>query len=158
MWKMHAAALPEPDPRVRLRLRRESKPSDQEYWDFCVANPDLRLERTADGEIVIVPPAGPESSYRSSEVTSQLRDWARRDGRGKALDSSVEFFLPDGSALSPDSCWISDAALARFSKAERKKLLHVAPEFIVEVMPPSDYIGRAKAKMEQWIANGVQLG
>lgn len=131
--------------------------SVKEYLAFCRANPDLNTERTAEGEIVIVPPAGGESSHRSLDVATQLAVWARADGRGKTFESSVQFLLPDTSGLSPDAAWVSNEALARLSPQQRREFLALSPEFIVEVRSPSDRLPKAKAKMEQWTANGVQL-
>jgi Uma2 family endonuclease len=150
-------ALPELHSPATLILDREHGLSDDEYLAFCQANPDLRLERTAQGEIVIVPPAGGESDYRSLEVGAQLRDWARKDGRGKSFGTSVEFLLPDGSAFSPDSAWVSNERLSPLSKAERRQFLRVTPEFVVEVLSPSDRSSAAQRKMNAWIANGVEL-
>ena len=151
-------ALPETGFAARIILDPEDKLTDDEYFEFCAANPNLRIERTAKGEIVIVPPAGGESSCNSLETSSQLRYWARKDGRGRAFDSSAEFLLPDGSALSPDAAWVSNRLLATLTKQQRRKFMPVCPEFIVEVMSPSDRPRAAQAKMEQWIANGAQLG
>jgi Uma2 family endonuclease len=153
---MQVVTVPESAAPVTLRWARE-RFTDEAYYDFCMANPGVNIERTADGAIVIVPPAGPESSYRNAKVTAQLDAWAAEDGRGKSFDSSVEFFLPDGSALSPDASWISNESLSRFTRQELKKFLHCSPEFIVEVRSPSDSLSAAKAKMERWISNGVQL-
>jgi Uma2 family endonuclease len=149
-------ALPEPVA-VKLSFDREQKLSLEEYLAFCRANPDLRVERTAEGEIVIMPPAGGESSYQSYEVIGQLRNWARKDQRGKGFDSSVQFLLPDGSALSPDAAWLSTESLAGLTREQRREFLRLCPEFVVEVLSPSDRLKTAKAKMEQWIANGCQL-
>lgn len=99
---MHVA-LPESESPVKLVLDPEHPLTDDQYFAFCAANSNLRIERTAQGEIVIVPPAGGESDNRSLEVSGQLRDWARKDGRGTAFGSSVEFILPSGAALSPDA-------------------------------------------------------
>jgi Uma2 family endonuclease len=153
---MQVVALPKLVP-VTLSDYSGEKFSDAAYLAFCRANPDLRLERTAEGEILIVPPAGSESSYRNSKLTAQLDRWAEADGRGKAFDSSGQFFLPDGSALSPDAAWVSNVCLRSIPREKRKEFLHLCPEFVVEVMSPSDRPKRAKAKMEQWIANGAQL-
>jgi Uma2 family endonuclease len=71
--------------------------------------------------------------------------------------SSVQFFLPDGSALSPDAAWVSNETLNRLTDEERKEFLRLCPEFAIEVRSPSDRLSRVKSKMEQWIANGVQL-
>lgn len=127
------------------------------YLEFCRANPDLRVERTADGEIVLMPPAGLESSFRNAEVTARLNRWARRDGRGTAADSSAQFLLPDGSALSPDAAWVSNKSLGRLTPKQRTEFPAITPEFVIEVRSPSDRLKAVKAKMEQWIANGVQL-
>ncbi len=148
-------AFPEP---TALTIRNGRRFSDKAYVRFCEANPDLRIERTAEGEIFIVPPAGWESDDRDAEVITQLRVWAKKDGRGSSCGSSVQFFLPDGSALSPDAAWVSNESRERISPDQRKKFPRFAPEFVVEVLSPSDRLNKAKKKMEQWIANGVQLG
>jgi len=132
--------------------------SDDEYWAFCEANRDLHIERSAKGDILIMPPAGGESDYQNADVIIDLGNWARKDGRGRAFGSSVQFFLPDGSGLSPDAAWVSNQSLSRLTKQQRRKFLRLVPEFVVEVLSPSDTLKEAKAKMEQWIANGVKLG
>ena len=142
---------------IKLVFDPEYNLSEEAYLAFCRANPGLRCERTAEGEIVIVPPVGGEGAYRSGDVFAQLRNWAARDGRGKAFDSSVEFLLPDGSALSPDASWVSSENLLRLSWEERREFLRLCPELVVEVMSPSDRLKPAKNKMDRWIANGVQL-
>ena len=96
-------ALPDLESPARIVLDSGHPLTEDEYYAFCQANPDLRVERTAQGEIVIVPPTGGESSYRSGKGLSQLETWARKDGCGKVFDSSAQFTLPDGSALSPDA-------------------------------------------------------
>jgi Uma2 family endonuclease len=87
-----------------------------------------------------------------------LFNWAEVDGRGEAFDSSVMYMLPDGSSLSPDASWVSHKSLRRLSREERREFLRLCPEFVVEVMSPSDRLRATKQKMEQWIANGCQLG
>jgi len=142
---------------AKLTFNPELRMSDDEYFEFCMANPDLRFERTAQGEIVIVPPAGLESSYRSGEASGQLRNWAKRDGGGRAFDSSAEFILPTGEALSPDAAWVSNRRLSGLSKEQRRKFPPVCPEFVIEVMSPSDRLPPAKEKMQEWIRAGVEL-
>lgn len=140
-----------PIPRTNLRTTREG------YTRFCEANPDLRLELSAEGEIIVMPPAGGESDYRTLEIAGELRTWAKRDGRGKPFGPSAQFFLPDGSGLSPDAAWVSNELLKTISHQQRQKFMPLCPEFVVEVLSPSDRLKTAKDKMEQWIANGVQL-
>lgn len=143
---------------VRILPDSKRRFSDREYLAFCRANPELNVERTSEGEIVIVPPASPESSYREVNVGRYLVEWAEEDGRGKAFGSSVQFFLPDGSARSPDAAWVSNATLAKLNRAEKRSFPHLIPEFVVEVRSPSDRLNKVKAKMEKWMANGVKLG
>jgi Uma2 family endonuclease len=150
--------LPELTAPATLTLDREDRLTDDEYFAFCAANPDLNVERTSEGEIVIVPPAGGESDFRNVSVTTSLNLWARMDGRGRAFGPSVQFLLPDGSGLSPDAAWVSKDRLSRVSKQERRQFPHVIPEFVVEVMSPSDRLTAAQKKMRLWMANGVELG
>ena len=154
---MRSIELPEHES-VKLVFDPEYHLSEEDYLAFCRANPGLRCERTAEGEIVIVPPAGGEGAYRSGDAFAQLRQWAREDGSGKTFDSSVEFLLPDGSALSPDASWVSNESLDRLSPEQRREFLRLSPEFVIEVMSPSDRLKAAKAKMERWVGNGVRLG
>src|ERR1043166_3774221 len=95
--------FPEPISSFALRSLGRERFSDEEYWAFCEANRDLHIERTAEGEIVVAPPAGGESDNRNMKVGIQLGVWAQADGRGETFGSSVQYFLPDGSGLSPDA-------------------------------------------------------
>ena len=150
--------LPESTESARLLFDEPRLLDDDEYYAFCGANPDLRIERTSRGEIVIMAPVGSESSYRSGEAHGELRAWAKRDGRGKAFDCSIEYFLPTGAALSPDASWVSNAKLSTLTKEQLKKFPRLCPEFIIEVMSPSDRLKAAHWKMTEWLAAGVELG
>jgi Uma2 family endonuclease len=151
-------ALPKLNGPIKLVLDQHSRFTEKAYANFCIANPDLRLERTAEGEIVIMPPTGGESSAREFEVARQLGNWAIADGRGQGFSPNVQFILPSGAHRSPDTAWVSKKRLAPLSERERRKFLPVVPEFVVEVMSPSDRLSAAQCKMEEWIANGVELG
>src|SRR5690349_1121519 len=70
------------DQESSIRIERKSRMSAEEFFSFCAANPDWQIEQTADGEIIIMPPAGGDSSYSSLEAAAQLRQWAEVDGRG----------------------------------------------------------------------------
>jgi Uma2 family endonuclease len=139
-------------------IQREHGMTDDEYFRFCAANRDLRIERTAGGEVLIAPPVGGESSFRNCELTGQLRNWARQDGRGRAFDSSVEYLLASGAAYSPDASWILRSRLDKLSKDEKRKFLRICPDFVVELKSPSDRLSKLKDKMCEWIQNGAQLG
>lgn len=132
--------------------------TDAEYADFCAKNPDLRIERTSTGDIVVMPPTGGESSYRNSSLTAQLHVWARRDGRGKTFDSNAEFILPSGAARAPDASWVSREQLARLTREEKRGFPPLCPEFVVELMSPSDRLEDVLAKMDEYLASGATLG
>jgi len=150
--------LPELATSATLILGEEDRLNDDQYYAFCAANPDLSVERTAEGEIVIVPTAGGESDYRSAGSLIDLGQWARKDKRGRAFGSSVQFMLPDGSALSPDAAWVSNERLGTLTKQELRRFPHLVPEFVIEILSPSDRLKSAQKKMRQWAANGVELG
>jgi len=150
--------LPEQALPAKLTLNPELHMNDDQYYEFCMANADVRFERTPQGEIIIVPPAGYESDYQSNEVAAQLSRWAKRQGGGKASGASAEFILPTGAALSPDAAWVSNTRLSKLSKEQLRRFPRVCPEFIVEVMSPSDRLKAAKEKMEDWIRGGIELG
>jgi len=150
--------LPDQALPAKLTLNPELRMDDDAYYEFCAANPSVRFERTAQGEIIIVPPAGLESDYRNTGIVGRLEPWARRDGRGKVFGPSAEFILPTGAAMSPDASWVSNERLSKLSKADRRKFPPVCPEFVVEVMSPSDRLKPAKEKMEEWIRAGIELG
>src|SRR5204863_406926 len=87
-------------------LKAPESMTDDEFFDFCQLYPDFRIERTAQGEIIIMPPTGLETGFRNNDLSLQLGNWAKADGRGKVFDSSTEFILPSGAARSPDASWI----------------------------------------------------
>jgi Uma2 family endonuclease len=147
--------LPDEALPATLKLNPELPMGDDE---FCMANPDLSLERTEEGEIIIVPPAGGDSSFESLEISGSLREWAKKDGRGRAFDSSIGFILPTSATLSPDAAWLSKERLSKLSKRQKKKFLPLCPEFVVEVTSSSDRLRSAMQKMESWVRGGIELG
>jgi Uma2 family endonuclease len=149
--------LPEAFIEATVRIETGCRMDDDAFWDFCAANPDLRIEREPNGDIVIMPPAGFGTGHRNHKITVQLGVWAERDGRGVAADSSTEYYLPNGAARSPDASWVLRRRLTAFSRDEKEKFLHLCPDFVVELMSPSDRLPQAKAKMQEWIENGAQL-
>jgi len=149
--------LPELEAPAKIVFDSEQRFDNDAYFAFCAANPDLRIERSSRGEIIIVPPAGSESSHLNLRICMQLGIWADEDGRGKAFDSSGEFILPSGAAYAPDASWVSNVPLSRFTKKQRRKFLAVVPEFVIEVMSPSDRLAKAQQRAQEWINEGVDL-
>ncbi len=132
--------------------------TDDEYFQFCADNRDLRIERTAEGDIVIMPPAGFESGHRNNELSRQLGNWALNDGRGQAFDSNTGYRLPSGAAYAPDASWVPQSKIEALAAGEKRKFPLLCPDFVVELMSPSDRLSKLKAKMHEWIENGAQLG
>jgi len=149
--------LPEAFAEATVRIETGGPLDDDAFWDFCVKNQDLRIEREPNGDIVIMPPTGFETGYRNSDIGFQLMAWAMRDGRGVAVDSNAEYYLPNGAARSPDASWVLRSRLTQFTKEEKEKFLHLCPDFVVELMSPSDRLPKAKSRMQEWIDNGAQL-
>src|SRR5438105_491668 len=102
---MATATLPTETPELRLRFPDDLDLSGERFFEFCVANREARIERTADGEIVIMPPTDSETGRRNADLIVQLGNWARHDGTGLVFDSSTGFDLPNGSTRSPDASW-----------------------------------------------------
>ena len=132
--------------------------SDEDFFRFCQENPDLRVERSTDHEIIIMPPAGFESSSSSGQAFGSLLIWNRSKRLGRVAESSAGYSLPDGSILSPDASWVSPERLATVSAAQLQTFPPLCPDFIIEIKSPSDRIKTLQAKMEQWLRNGVRLG
>jgi Uma2 family endonuclease len=150
--------LPDSALPAKLIFNPELALSDDEYYEFCISNPNVWFERNAEGEILIPAPTGIETEDRNADILMQLRLWAKLQGTGRAFGSAGEFILPNGAAYAPDAAWVSNARLAKLSKAELRKFVKLVPEFVIELMSPSDRLPAAKSKMAEWMANGVALG
>ncbi|HEX8660095.1 MAG TPA: Uma2 family endonuclease [Hymenobacter sp.] len=132
--------------------------SEEDFFRLCQDNPQLRLERAANHDIIIMPPAYPDASEDGLEIAYQLKHWNRTIAPqpGHAYESSAGFRLPNGAVRAPDVAWLSRAARAAAEQAAG--FLAACPEFVVEVLSPSDRLATVQAKMEEYLANGVQLG
>jgi Uma2 family endonuclease len=132
--------------------------TDDEILEFSAANDGVRIERGSDGTILMMTPAGYGSNRRENYVGRELDLWAEKDGRGEAFGCNAGFSLPDGALLSPDAGWISFQRLQGLTDSQQEKFLPRCPEFVVEVLSPSDSFSETEAKMRQWMANGAELG
>lgn len=135
-----------------------SKISDQQFYDFCQTNPDLRIERNADGEIIVMPPAFADTGNRNGRVFGQLFVWAEANAAGEAFDSSSGFTLSNGATRSPDASWILSERWNALRPEQQASFAPIAPDFVVELRSSSDTLTSLKEKMEEYIANGVRLG
>jgi Uma2 family endonuclease len=139
-------------------LTTVSKVSDQQFYDFCRTNPDLRIERNANGEIIVMPPAFADTGNRNGRIFGQLFVWSESDATGEAFDSSSGFTLPNGATRSPDAAWILSDRWNALQPEQQASFAPIAPDFVVELRSSSDTLVSLKEKMEEYIANGVRLG
>ncbi|AVH64232.1 Uma2 family endonuclease [Nostoc sp. 'Peltigera membranacea cyanobiont' N6] len=140
-----------------LNLSPTIELTDEQFFQLCQNNRDLRLERTAEGELIIMPPTGWESGNRNSRLTQRLGNWADADGTGLAFDSSTGFKLPNGANRSPDASWVSQERLEALNP-DPDRFLPLAPDFAVELRSASDSLKTVQQKMQEYIDNGVRLG
>src|SRR5579871_3012951 len=139
-------------------VRPEARMTGDEFFDFCMANPDVEFEMTADGEIEIVPPVGMEGSRNEGEVFWQLNGWAKHDRRGIAFPSSAGYILPNGAGRAPDASWVELSRWNALPKDRRERFAPFCPDFVVEVKSPSNRMSKLHAKMREYIENGAKLG
>jgi Uma2 family endonuclease len=132
--------------------------NDDQFFDFCQANRELRIERTADGDILIMSPTGARSGRRNATITMRLGIWAERNGAGVVFDCNTGFRLPNGATRSPDAAWILKSRLERFSIAEQEKFLPLCPDFVIELKSPTDRLVDLKNKLQEYVKNGARLG
>jgi Uma2 family endonuclease len=132
--------------------------SEDEFFEFCQTNRDLRIERTAKGEILVMSPSGGYSSYESGKVFRQLSVWSDEDKTGVAFDSSGGFLLPNGGMRAPDAAWVQLSRLQKLSHREKEKFLPLCPDFLIEVASPSDTISELREKMDEYRQTGLRLG
>jgi Uma2 family endonuclease len=141
-----------------LRLAPAIEMTDDQFFALCQQNRDLRLERTAQGDIIVMPPTGFETGNRNTSITGQLYNWTKKDGTGVACDSSTGFKLPNGADRSPDAAWVLRERLVGFTPEQKQKFLPLCPDFVIELRSPSDRLEDVQAKMEEYIENGTRLG
>jgi Uma2 family endonuclease len=129
-----------------------------EFYKLCAANPEMRLERLSNGDLVVMAPTGGETGNRNWSLSGEFYVWCRQQGQGQGFDSSTGFALPDGSDRSPDLAWISQAKWDALTPEERRGFLPLCPDFVVELMSPTDSWARMQTKMDIYRANGCRLG
>ena len=132
--------------------------TDEQFYQLCQKNQNLRFERNSTGEITIMPPVGGESSNRNGRINQKLFNWSDKDGTGIAFDSSGGFKLPNGADRSPDASWVKLDRWNNLTSEQKTKFLPIAPDFVIELMSPSDSLKKTQEKMEEYINNGVRLG
>src|SRR4028118_961264 len=151
------AALIEITPLV-LQMSPVIEMTDDQFFEFCQLNRDLRIERSTKGELIIMSPTGSETGNRNFDFIVQLGIWARQDGTGIGFDSSAGFTLPNGAMKSSDAAWIKLEKWHTLTPEQQQKFAPICPDFIIELRSPSDNLQPLKDKLQEYIDNGVSLG
>ena len=132
--------------------------SDEQFFQLCQQNKNFRFERNAQGDLAIMSPTGGETSNRNIDLSYQLQAWNRRTKLGIAFDSSGGFILPNGAMRSPDAAWIPLARWEALAPEVKTRFLPLCPDFVVELLSPTDSLPRTQAKLQEFIDNGSRLG
>jgi Uma2 family endonuclease len=132
--------------------------TDEKLFQLCQQNRDLRFERGAQGDITIMAPEGSDTSMRSIEFGADLVIWNRRKKLGVAFGSSGGFILPNGAMRSPDVSWIDKERWEALTVEQQSRFAPICPNFVIELMSPSDSLSLTQAKMQEYQENGARLG
>jgi Uma2 family endonuclease len=132
--------------------------TDEQFYQLCRKNPDIKLERNAQGAIIIMPPTGGETGKRNAQLITRFVIWNEQTKLGEVFDSSTCFKLPNGANRSPDVSWIKQERWDALTPEEKEKFPPLAPDFVLELISPSDRLSETQAKMHEYIKQGVRLG
>ncbi len=132
--------------------------TDEQFFELCQHNRDYQFERTASGELIIMPPTGSETSKRNIDLSYQLRAWSRQNNLGVAFDSSGGFKLPNGADRSPDASWVKKERWDALTPEQKDSFAPLCPDFVVELRSKTDSLKKLQEKMQEYIDNGARLG
>jgi Uma2 family endonuclease len=132
--------------------------TDEQFYQLSVANEEWRFELTAEGELIIMPPVGGETSIRNADLTTDLGSWNRQTKLGKVFDSSTVFRLPNGGKRSPDASWVIQSRWEALSIEDKRKFPPLCPDFVMELRSQTDSLEKLRLKMLDYRANGCRLG
>jgi Uma2 family endonuclease len=141
-----------------LNLDSAIELTDDQFYKLCRNNPDLKFERNAHGELIIMPPTGGETGRRNTNLIIDVGNWNRKTQLGQVFDSSTCFKLPNGADRSPDVSWIRQDRWDALTLEQKEKFPPICPDFVIELMSPSDTLKTVQAKMQEYIDSGLQLG
>lgn len=142
---------------VILKFPASTQFTDDELFEFCITNKELRIERDNKGQIIIMAPTGSLGSAHNMTVASLLWIWNQKEKSGVVFDSSGGFRLPDNSMRAPDAAWIQNERWQKLTLEEQEKFAPLTPDFVIEVRSKSDLLEEQQNKMEEWIKNGCRL-
>ncbi|MBD1824547.1 Uma2 family endonuclease [Cyanobacteria bacterium FACHB-DQ100] len=143
-----------PEASIKLTLAL----TDDQFFQLCQDNRDLQFERTALGEIIIMPPTGSESGRRNTKITTQIDNWNEQTQLGEVFDSSSGFTLPNGASYAPDAAWIRRERWEALTPEQQEKFAPICPDVVIELRSRTDSLPKLQAKMREYIENGAKLG
>lgn len=143
---------------ITLELRPLIDLTNEQFYKLCQVNPDIRLERSAKGELIIVPLTGGKTGRRNTKITTQLENWSNQNNLGVVFDSSTEFQLPRGGNRSPATSWVRAEVWELLSEEEQEQFPPICPDFVVEVRSRTDSLEKLQDKMKEYLASGLRLG
>ncbi|MEM9924679.1 MAG: Uma2 family endonuclease [Cyanobacteria bacterium P01_D01_bin.50] len=143
---------------LTLNLDSIIKLTQEQFYQLCEANPELKLERNAQGELIVMPPTGGETGRSNVNLIFQVARWNEDNLLGEVFDSSTGFTLPSGADRSPDVSWVEKSRWDALSKEQKEKFIPLCPDFVIEIMSPSDNLKKLQNKMQEYIENGCRLG
>ena len=155
---MSKALTAEQSSELVIHMKPALEMSDDQFYEFCRLNSELRIERTAEGDIIVMPPTGGETGRKNAKLLALFVNWDGVDNSGVSFDSSTGFILPNGATRAPDVAWVMKSRLATLTREQKQKFIPLCPDFVLELRSPSDSLASVKEKMEEYIANGAQLG
>jgi Uma2 family endonuclease len=132
--------------------------NDEEFFQFCQLNPELRIERTSGGDIIVMAPTGGKTGRRNAKLIVAFGRWAEAEGSGQFFDSSTEFILPNGAGRAPDLSWIRNDRWFALTEKQQEQFPPLCPNFVVELRSPTDRLATLRTKMKEYAANGAELG
>jgi len=130
----------------------------EQFYEFCKVNPELRVERTATGDVIVMPPAFSDTGNRNVKISQQVANWADEDETGETFESSAGFTLPNGATRSPDASWITLERWNALTNAQKSSFAPICPDFVIELRSSSDTLKSLQDKMKEYIENGAKLG
>jgi Uma2 family endonuclease len=142
---------------IFLNTRSLRRFTDDEFYQFCSDNPDLKFELDAQKNIIILSNSGGKAGNYNAEILAEIGLWNRIEKGGMCFDSSTTFRLPNGAVRSPDVAWIKMERWNALSGKEKKQFPPLCPDFIIEIKSPSDSLAAQKPKMNEWVSNGCRL-
>jgi Uma2 family endonuclease len=132
--------------------------SDEQFYQLCINNPNLNIERTAEGVLIFMSPVGGDSGNREMELGADLSNWNRKTKLGKVFSSSTMFKLPGGGDRSPDAAWVELSRWEVLTPEQRQKFPPIAPDFVIELRSRTDTLTMLQEKMQEYMDSGVKLG